>query len=254
MMGSSLSQEARCNLSPQRRKPWHIEQDRGYSLPYSAGRLQETRKPAPTSDAHTPCYIVECKLDLSLPDLRRTHIWTVWLLGETVANADRLVVCLVAPGKGTPTQDINCPTIGKRALPEWPFNSLSTQSITWMPIHKQDLANGDYAPLRHLLSPSTTRQKQMKRGGEHRSGRSGLKWEKKASANSRGAVLEKMVYNFDVVCLQETRTCPHRPLVYQGFTVIQRHQGSGMAIVVRGNLSKTVSSFNFDKWSTSSRE
>ena len=68
-----------------------------------------------------------------------------------------------------------------------------------------------------------------------------------ASANRRGAVLEKMVYDFDVVCLQETRTCPNRPLVLQGFTVIQRHEGRGMAIVVRSNLSKTVSLLNLDK-------
>ena len=64
------------------------------------------------------------------------------------------------------------------------------------------------------------------------------------SANRRGALLEKMVYDFDVVCLQETRTCPNRPLVLQGMK----------AIVVRSNLSKTVSLLNLDKWSTSSRE
>ena len=67
-----------------------------------------------------------------------------------------------------------------------------------------------------------------------------------ASANRRGAVLEKMIYDFDVVCLQETRTCPNRPLVLQGFR--------GMAIAVRSNLSKTVSLLNLDKWSTSARE
>ena len=75
-----------------------------------------------------------------------------------------------------------------------------------------------------------------------------------ASASRRGAVLEKMIYDFDVVCLQETRTRPNRPLVLQGFTVIQRHQGRGMAIVVRSNLCKRVSSVNLDKWSTTSCE
>ena len=75
-----------------------------------------------------------------------------------------------------------------------------------------------------------------------------------ASANRGGGVLEKMVYDFDVVCLQETRTCPNRPPVPQGFTVIQRHQGRGMAIVVRSDLSKTVSSLNLEKWFTNSRE
>ena len=47
-----------------------------------------------------------------------------------------------------------------------------------------------------------------------------------ASANGRGAVQEQMVYDFDVICLRETRTCLNRPLVLQGFTVIQRHQGN----------------------------
>ena len=74
------------------------------------------------------------------------------------------------------------------------------------------------------------------------------------SASRRGAVLEKMVYDFDVVCLQETRTCPNRPLVLQDITVIQRHQGRGMAIVVRSDLGKTISSLSLDKWSTSSCE
>ena len=75
-----------------------------------------------------------------------------------------------------------------------------------------------------------------------------------ASANRRGVVLEKMVSDFDVVCLQETRTYPNRPLVLQGFTVIQKHQGRGMAIVARSDLSKTVSLLDMERWSTSSRE
>ena len=62
---------------------------------------------------------------------------------------------------------------------------------------------------------------------------------------------EKMACDFDVVCLQETRTCP---LMLQGFTVIQGHEGRGMAIVVRSNLGKTVSILNVDRWSTSSRK
>ena len=35
----------------------------------------------------------------------------------------------------------------------------------------------------------------------------------------------------------------------QGFTVIQRHGGRGISIVVRSNLSKTVSLLNLDRWS-----
>ena len=124
---------------------------------------------------------------------------------------------------------------------------------------------------RQFVSPSPTRRKQRKRGGKRRSGRGGQKCQMRkadrlskryfrvcswncASVNRRGAVLEKMVYDFDVVCLQETRTCPNRPLVLQGFAVIQRHEGRGVAIVVRSNLSKTVSLLNLDKWSTSSRK
>ena len=133
--------------------------------------------------------------------------------------------------------------------------------------------NGDHAQgsRRRLVSPSPTRRKQRKRGGKRRSGRGGQRRKMRkadrlskryfrvcswncASANRRGAVLEKMVYDFDVACLQETRTCPNRPLVLQDFTVIQRHEGRGMAIVVRSSLSKTVSLLNLDKWSTSSRE
>ena len=132
------------------------------------------------------------------------------------------------------------------------------KNLAWIPIQKQDLA-------------CATRRKQRKRGGKRRSGRGGQRRKMRkadrlskryfrvcswncASANRRGAVLEKMVYDFDVVCLQETRTCPNRPIVLLGFTVIQRHEGRGMAIVVRSNLSKTVSLLNLDKWSTSSRE
>ena len=68
-----------------------------------------------------------------------------------------------------------------------------------------------------------------------------------ASANRRGAVLEKIVYDFDAVCLQETRTCPNRPLTLQGFTVIQRHEGRGIAIVVRSDHSKTVALLNLHR-------
>ena len=75
-----------------------------------------------------------------------------------------------------------------------------------------------------------------------------------ASANRRGAVQEKVVYVFDVACLQETRACPNRPLVFQDFAVIQRQQGHGMAIAVRRDLSKTISSLILNRWSTSSRE
>ena len=133
--------------------------------------------------------------------------------------------------------------------------------------------NGDHAQgsRRQSESPSSTRRKQRKRGGKRRSGHGGQRRKMRkadrlskrffricswncASAGRRGAVLEKMIYDFDVVCLQGTRTCADRPLVLQGFTVIQSHQGRGMAIVVRSDISKTVSPLNVSKWSTSSCE
>ena len=124
---------------------------------------------------------------------------------------------------------------------------------------------------RRSVTPSPTRRKQRKRGGKRRSGRGGqsrkmrkadrlskryfrvCSW-KCVSANRRGVVLEKMVYDFGEVCLQETRTCPNRPLVLQGFTVTQRHEGRGVAIVVRSDHNKTVSLLNLERCPTSSRE
>ena len=70
-----------------------------------------------------------------------TCLWAVWLLGETVANVDRLVVCRAAPGERTPTQNIHCPFSGTSAVPEWPVISLSTTNLAWTPIQKQDLAS-----------------------------------------------------------------------------------------------------------------
>ena len=80
------------------------------------------------------------------------------------------------------------------------------------------------------VSQSQTRRKQKKRGGKRRSGcacgshrckmrKADRLYERYfticswncASANRQGAVLEKTVYNFDAVCLQETRTCPNQP-------------------------------------------
>ena len=41
---------------------------------------------------------------------------------------------------------------------------------------------------------------------------------------------------------------------FQGFIAIQTHQDRCMAIVVRSDFSKTISVFNLDRWSKSSRE
>ena len=139
----------------------------------------------------------------------------------------------------------------------------------WLSSWPRDHAQGSR---RRSASPSLSQRKQRKRGEKHSSGRGRHRrkmskadrlseryfricWQNCASANRRGAALKKTVYHFDVVCPQETRTCPNRPHALQDFPVIHRHQGCGMAAaVVWSDLSKTVSSPNLDKWCTNSRE
>ena len=72
-------------------------------------------------------------------------------------------------------------------------------------------------------------------------------WWNCTNVNRRGNVLEKIICDFGVVCLQETRTRPNRPLVLQDFTVTQRHQGGVITTVVRRDLYKTISSFSLGK-------
>ena len=183
-----------------------------------------------------------------------TCLWAVWLLGETVANADRLVVCRAAPGEKDSYIGHPLPFLWHEGsprvtgyFPQYKKPRRDTNVKTRSRQRNRDHAQGSR---RRLVSPSPTLRKQRKRGGKRRSGRGGQRREMRkadrlskryfrvcswncASANRRGAVLEKMVYDFDVVCLQETRTCPNRPLVLQGFTVIQRHEGRGMAVSAR---------------------
>ena len=52
--------------------------------------------------------------------------------------------------------------------------------------------------------------------------------------------LEGLAYDFDVLCLQETRTRPEKPLELNDFIDIQKHEGRGMATVIHKGLQNTV--------------
>ena len=104
-----------------------------------------------------------------------------------------------------------------------PVNSLSTKNLLWIPVQKKkkkispaqwDNAQGSRC---RSVSPSPILRNQRQRGGKRRSGHSRQRRKMRktdrlskryfrvsswncASANRRGAVLEKMVYDFDVVC------------------------------------------------------
>ena len=169
---------------------------------------------------------------------------------------------------------MHCPFSCKRVLIDWPVVSLRAQNLAWIPIVKQDLAsamgmvrrardvdqyspaqpdgnrgreaeNADQDAAARGVKTTTTTNKHTQKKLSKRYFR--ICWWTCASANRRGAVLEKMVFDFDVVCLQETKTSPNLSLVLQGFTVVQGHEGRGMAIVVWSDLSKTLSSHYMDK-------
>ena len=173
-----------------------------------------------------------------------------------------VVISRAAPDR-TPMQDIHCLFSHMRALPKWPFTSLNTQKPHMDTNTQQDLAS--VMGIMHRAwdidqypQKQTNGNKGREEGNKHQyvcSQRSKMGKAERlskryfrisswncASANRQDIVLEKMVYNFDVVYLQETRTCP--PVL----------QGCGMALVVQSNLSKTESSLNLEKWSTSSSE
>ena len=123
---------------------------------------------------------------------------------------------------------------------------------------------------RQSRSPKRTK-KRGKRGGKRTSGRGGLRrnmtkserlsrkyfiicsWNC-ASASRRGAGLARLAYDFDVLCLQETRTRPEKPLERNDFLVVQKHGGRGMAIVFRKDLQNTVSTVDRSQWCNNSRE
>ena len=138
-------------------------------------------------------------------------------------------------------KDIHCPFSGTRALPEWPTRTsvLSIHAVNLNTNTRSRQRNGDRAPgwRCRSRSPKCTQKGGIKRSGEEKSGRGGLRrnmtnaerisrkyfricsWNC-ANANKRGAVLERLAYHFDVLCLQETRTRPAKPLELKSETRI----------------------------------
>ena len=131
--------------------------------------------------------------------------------------------------------------------------SLSTKKLAWIQIRKQDIASamgimrrardvdqypqaqpdGNRGREAENTNQETETEKERRktrsgRGGQRRKIRKADRLYKGyiriCSWNCASANRRKMDY--DLVCLQETRTCPNRPLVLQGFTVILRHQGA----------------------------
>ena len=119
-------------------------------------------------------------------------------------------------------------------------------------------------------SPTNPNHRRRKRGGRNRK-RSGRKramtkserLSKKyfricswncASAGKRIEVIEKLACDFDILCLQETRTRPEKPLNVPNHTVIESYANRGMAIIFHRNLNCRVSTIDLNKWCTSSIE
>ena len=101
------------------------------------------------------------------------------------------------------------------------------------------------------------KKKRSKRGGLRRHMTKAERLSKKnfrvcswncASARKRGAVLEKLAYDFNVLCLQETRTSSEKPIEMADFIVLQKHGGRGMAIAIRKNSQTTISPLNMERW------
>ena len=133
--------------------------------------------------------------------------------------------------------------------------------------------NGDRAQARRHSSGSQERKRKQRgkrggrrrgcRGGHRRSQTKAERLSKKqfrvcswncASAKQRGEILEKLIHDFDVTCLQETRTHPDRPIDIPGFIVKPRYEGRGLAIIARKSLENSMSSIDLDKWCNDSRE
>ena len=75
-----------------------------------------------------------------------------------------------------------------------------------------------------------------------------------ASAGKRIEVIEKLACDFDILCLQETRTRPEKPLDIPDHTIVQSHADRGIAIVFHNKLSSRISTIDLTKWCTSSTE
>ena len=71
----------------------------------------------------------------------------------------------------------------------------------------------------------------------------------------RKEAIEKLAYDFDVMCLQETRTRPGKVIEMKDFTVLHRHEGRGLAMIFPNKLPQTsVSVLDLEKWCNDDRE
>ena len=150
-----------------------------------------------------------------------TCLWPVWLFKEIVANVGLLDFYTEHPSALSPAQGLSQ---SDRLLP------VVYRNLTWILEPTQDLASVSEITCRArdvgLVSPNLTRRKQRKGEGQRITGRSarGVKMRRAdrlskryfrmcswncASANILDVDLENMDYDFDVVCLQETWTCPN---------------------------------------------
>ena len=120
---------------------------------------------------------------------------------------------------------------------------------------------------RRSVFSSPTRRKERKRGGIRRLGRSSQRRKIRkadrlskryfiictwncAGANRRDDVLEKMVYDFDVVCLPKKKKKKKNDMPKSGFTVIIEASRSWYGnISLEWSQQDSISSFNLDKWS-----
>ena len=57
-----------------------------------------------------------------------------------------------------------------------------------------------------------------------------------SGVSKRWTVLERLAYDFDLLCLQKTTTRPERPLELNDFLVVKKHAGREMTIIIRKGL------------------
>ena len=128
--------------------------------------------------------------------------------------------------------------------------------------------NGDRAQAgHHSGSPDVARKRRHKRGGQKkRACRAGCRrnttkaqrlsrkyfricsWNCASAAQRGTAVIERIAYDFDILCLQETRTQPAKEIELDDFLVIQRHEGRGTAMIISKRLQSKVSKVDVEQW------
>ncbi|NQZ78185.1 MAG: endonuclease/exonuclease/phosphatase family protein, partial [Ekhidna sp.] len=75
-----------------------------------------------------------------------------------------------------------------------------------------------------------------------------------SSSRKRISTIEKLAFDFDVLCLQETRSSKDKPINLDNFLVFQKHEGRGLAMILKGNLKNKVSMIDLEKWCSSTCE